>query len=272
MKQYQNFFGFGQTADIKIELTGQDARERVPVKLENGQIEKQLLFYDGETVSGEVSVNLKHPGKKLEHQGIKVEFLGHIELFFDRGTNHEFSSVIKELAPPGEMTRNQTFSFEFKNVEKPYETYTGINAKLRYVVRVTITRRLANIVKEKDLAVYSLASYPELKYMELSIIRRETTEVPGGQSHYTENQTITKYEIMDGAPVKGESIPIRLFLSGFDLTPTMLNVNKKFSVKYFLNLVLVDEEDRRYFKQQEIILWRKANATRTASAATARHE
>ena len=27
--------------------------------------------------------------------------------------------------------------------------------------------------------------------------------VPAGQSHYTENQTITKYEIMDGAPVKG---------------------------------------------------------------------
>jgi vacuolar protein sorting-associated protein 26 len=24
-----------------------------------------------------------------------------------------------------------------------------------------------------------------------------------------------------------------------------------------LNLVLVDEDDRRYFKQQEIILWRK---------------
>ncbi|KAL4134459.1 hypothetical protein PRIC2_004759 [Phytophthora ramorum] len=31
----------------------------------------------------------------------------------------------------------------------------------------------------------------------------------------------------------------------------------RFSVKYFLNLVLVDEEDRRYFKQQEITLWRK---------------
>jgi vacuolar protein sorting-associated protein 26 len=35
----------------------------------------------------------------------------------------------------------------------------------------------------------------------------------------------------------------------------------QFSVKYFLNLVLVDEEDRRYFKQQEITLWRKAPKT-----------
>mgnify|MGYP007072019128 FL=1 len=29
-------------------------------------------------------------------------------------------------------------------------------------------------------------------------------------------------------------------------------------MKYYLNLVLVDEEDRRYFKQQEIFLYRDA--------------
>lgn len=54
----------------------------------------------------------------------------------------------------------------------------------------------------------------------------------------------------------GESIPIRLFLSPYELTPTYRNINNKFSVKYYLNLVLVDEEDRRYFKQQEITIYR----------------
>jgi vacuolar protein sorting-associated protein 26 len=39
-------------------------------------------------------------------------------------------------------------------------------------------------------------------------------------------------------------------LGGYDLTPTMKDVQRKFSVRYFLNLVLVDEEERRYFKQQ----------------------
>jgi len=48
----------------------------------------------------------------------------------------------------------------------------------------------------------------------------------------------------------GETIPIRLFLGGFDLTPTFRDVNKKFSTRYYLNLVLIDEENRRYFKQQ----------------------
>lgn len=61
---------------------------------------------------------------------------------------------------------------------------------------------------------------------------------------------------MDGAPTKGDTIPIRLFLSGFDLTPTYRDVNKKFSTRYYLNLVLVDEENRRYFKQQEVSLKR----------------
>ena len=59
---------------------------------------------------------------------------------------------------------------------------------------------------------------------------------------------------MLSAMVTGESIPIRLFLSGYDLTPTMKDINKKFSVRYFINLVLVDEEDRRYFKQQVIMV------------------
>lgn len=50
--------------------------------------------------------------------------------------------------------------------------------------------------------------------------------------------------------MSGETIPIRLFLGGFDLTPTFRDVNKKFSTRYYLNLVLIDEENRRYFKQQ----------------------
>lgn len=56
--------------------------------------------------------------------------------------------------------------------------------------------------------------------------------------------------------VAGETIPIRLFLGGFDLTPTFRDVNKKFNTRYYLNLVLVDEENRRYYKQNEITIFR----------------
>ena len=59
-----------------------------------------------------------------------------------------------------------------------------------------------------------------------------------------------------GAPIKGESVPIRLHLSKLNLTPTYRTVNNVFSIKYYINLVLIDEEDRRYFKQQEVTFWR----------------
>lgn len=296
-----SFFGFGQSAEVEIELSNAANRKQVDVKNEDGKKERLFLYYDGETVSGQVRVNLKVPGKKLEHHGIKIEFVGQIELFYDRGNHHEFTSLVRDLARPGELTQSETYDFEFVNVEKPYETYTGANVRLRYFLRVSVVRRISDISKELDLAVHTLSSFPEMnnsikmevgiedclhiefeynkskyhlkdvivgkiyfllvrikiKHMELAIIKRETTGT--GPNTYNENETIAKYEIMDGAPVRGESIPIRLFLAGYELTPTFKDVNKKFSVRYFLNLVLVDEEERRYFKQQEIVLWRKGD-------------
>ena len=47
----------------------------------------------------------------------------------------------------------------------------------------------------------------KLKHMEIEIRRRET--VGAGTAAHNESDTLAKYEIMDGAPVRGESIPIR---------------------------------------------------------------
>ncbi|XP_050079102.1 vacuolar protein sorting-associated protein 26B [Anopheles maculipalpis] len=299
-----NFLRFGQSADIDILLDGSENRQQAEIKTEDGKKDKHLLYYDGETVGGKVNITLKKPGSKLEHQGIKIELIGQIELYYDRGNHHDFLSLVRELARPGDLIQNTSYPFEFANVEKPYEVYVGSNVRLRYFLRVTIVRRLSDIVREVDIAVHTLSSYPDtnspikmevgiedclhiefeynkskyhlkdvivgkiyfllvrikIKHMEIAIIKREQTG--SGPNMYTENEIIAKYEIMDGSPVKGESIPIRVFLAGYDLTVTMREINKKFSVRYFLNLVLIDTEDRRYFKQQEITLWRKAEKTR----------
>ena len=57
-------------------------------------------------------------------------------MYYDRGAHYEFLSLLQELAAPGEMRNNQSFDFEFKNVEKQYESYHGINVKLRYVLHI----------------------------------------------------------------------------------------------------------------------------------------
>jgi len=115
--------------------------------------------------------------------------------------------------------------------------------------------------------VYFLLVRLRIKHMELCLIKRETYGQPPNM--VTESDTLVKYEIMDGAPVKGESIPVRLFLNQFELTPTYRDIQNKFSVKYYLNLVLIDEDDRRYFKQQEITLWRRPPHRHAVAAAPA---
>ena len=54
------------------------------------------------------------------------------ELFSDKSNTHEFVDLVKELALPGELAQNRSYDFEFMQVEKPYESYTGTNVRLRY--------------------------------------------------------------------------------------------------------------------------------------------
>eukprot|EP00607_Mallomonas_marina_P008090 CAMPEP_0182417578 /NCGR_PEP_ID=MMETSP1167-20130531/2033_1 /TAXON_ID=2988 /ORGANISM="Mallomonas Sp, Strain CCMP3275" /LENGTH=246 /DNA_ID=CAMNT_0024591243 /DNA_START=354 /DNA_END=1094 /DNA_ORIENTATION=- len=242
----------------------------------------------------------------------------------------KFTSIVRELEAPGALLQTKSYPFEF-NTEKPFESYGGINVRLRYFIRVTITRNyLPAISKEQDLLVQNVTGPPEsvlpppppapslsdfehmgqpppppppppslslpmkmevgieeclhiefeynknnyhlkdvirgkihfllvrikIKHMELAIIRRESAG--SGANTYNESESVTKFELMDGAPVKGEVVPIRLYLSHLDtLSPSYTQVNNVFSVKYYVNLVLVDEEDRRYFKQQEVLFWRE---------------
>lgn len=56
-----------------------------------------------------------------------------LELYYDRGNHHEFTSLVRELARPGELSHTVSYDFEFVQVEKPYESYTGANVKLRFV-------------------------------------------------------------------------------------------------------------------------------------------
>jgi len=293
-----SLFGLSTPVDIDITFAGEEHRKHVDVKVDKDHRESMPLYLDGENIKGKVAIRPRD-GKKVEHNGIKIEFVGSIDLTASGSKTTEFLTLSQELAAPGDMRQATSFDFEFKNVEKQYECYYGINAKLRYFVRVTAARRMADLVKERDIWVYSyklptdlnnsikmevgiedclhiefeynksmyhmkdvivgkiyfLLVRIKIKHMELSVIRRETTgAVP---NLYNESETLIKFEIMDGAPVRGETIPIRLFLGGFELTPTFRDINKKFSTRYYLNLVLIDEENRRYFKQQEITIFRR---------------
>ncbi|KAL4106864.1 hypothetical protein PRIC1_004903 [Phytophthora ramorum] len=251
-----NLFSFGvPSATLTFSLEGEAQRAKVRV---NAKSKEELpLFRDDQDIRGILSVKVDS-GKRLEHTGLKLELLGLIEVPLDRSAGYEFTNSVRELQPSGSSIEGEeTFTFEFTKVDKPHESYYGQSVKLRYrvVPPPPVDRSIKmevgiedclHIEFEYDKSRYHLKDVVigkiffllvriKIKHMELAILRRES--VGAGAQRHSESETITKFEIMDGAPVKGES--------------------SRFSVKYFLNLVLVDEEDRRYFKQQEITLWRK---------------
>lgn len=307
-------FGMGPPCDVQFELDGQSTRkyanqsmtkfkEHSDSKLNIENIDGLPLFTESETVGGRVIIKAKD-GKPFQHQGIKIEFVGSIELTFDR-ENSEFTTLERNLDDPGTITGTKQYRFEFTNVEKRYDTYSGVNVNLRYFLRFTIHReRAPDVIKTKDICVQHCEEPPEsnkairlevgiedqihmefeyqqrqfhlkdvvvgrisfllvelnIKTMEVEIRRKE--HAGSGANVYNEQDAIMKFEVMDGAPEEGQVIPVRIFLGACKaLTPTYRNINNKFSVRYFLNIVLVDVDDRRYFKQSEINIWRLAYET-----------
>jgi len=81
--------------------------------------------------------------------------------------------------------------------------------------------------------IYFLLIRIRLRYMELELIKREWS---GAQNDTViESERLTQFEVMDGSPVKGESVPVRIYLSPFKnkLTPTYNFPHMKFAVRYF---------------------------------------
>jgi vacuolar protein sorting-associated protein 26 len=72
-----SLFSFSTPVDIDIVLEDVDNRSTVDAKLDKNKREKCLLYLDGETVKGTVTIRPKD-GKRLEHTGIKVQFVGTI--------------------------------------------------------------------------------------------------------------------------------------------------------------------------------------------------
>lgn len=68
---------FSTPVDIDIVLEDGDERQMVDMKTEKGRREKAPLYKDGESVKGAVTIRPKD-GKRLEHTGIKVQFIGTI--------------------------------------------------------------------------------------------------------------------------------------------------------------------------------------------------
>eukprot|EP00761_Pharyngomonas_kirbyi_P009510 gb/GECH01009526.1/.p1 GENE.gb/GECH01009526.1/~~gb/GECH01009526.1/.p1 ORF type:complete len:315 (+),score=63.41 gb/GECH01009526.1/:1-945(+) len=265
------------------------------------------VFSDDDEVSGTVNIT---PEKKFEHAGIKIELVGEIIIYQDTREVCDFLSLSKELASPAIMDtvgEVQSFPFQFSKVDKPFESYRGIHADVRYYLRIIVNKSMGKQVHEQEFWVQNLSPIPEknrgvvmevgvdravtmkihwsktklacnevingkLEFKDVkagidkavvSIIKKET--VGSGFDERTESETLESFEVIDGSPIAQEIVPVRLYLPAIEewkLTQSYANVDNKFSVRYVLHLSLHEKHrpeqrhNRKYFKQQEIELYR----------------
>ncbi|KAJ5073493.1 vacuolar protein sorting-associated protein [Anaeramoeba ignava] len=222
-----SFFGSKPVCEVYVAFTDERVRKKITQTIKE-QKHQLLVFTSGDSVGGKIKIQVKE-GKKLEFEQIKVEFIGQIEVDI-------FVMNKKSMPDQGNPITMEVGIQDCIHIQFEYR-------KSKF--------HLEDVVIGK---VFYLLSRIKLKFMEVSVIRREI--IGKGEEIDYHNEIVSRFEIMDGTPVKGESIPIRFFLESLDLTPTYKKINNKFSVRYYLKLTLFDEEDKKYFKQSEIFLYR----------------
>ena len=148
-------FGFNSVgADIGFKLSNSEGREtQKSQRLNSSGVEELPIYSCVEPISGVVHISL-HPGKKVEHSGIKLEAIGQVEVLGEKKKEKvKFSFLVKELRAPGTLFQSEMHNFDF-NIERVHETFRGKRIHIRYFIRLTISKNYgSSIVKELDIAV-----------------------------------------------------------------------------------------------------------------------
>ena len=317
-------------SEVTIELNGTNSTHEVCDR-KTGETVKYIKYNSSEPVIGTLIVHPK--SSEYKHQGIIIELIGAVTP--QDNAIHANSTFLISRQVHEAAVYTQTSSIPFKFTEdKKYESYTGLNYNILYLIRITLKHSVKNyqesrkiwvevvdrdliqmypdtntlpsyirdvpeeyLVKESNVIyldvgikneIHILFQSPsrvyhlnerlygflyfkmmdlDIHYGEITILRTETplsedsinaVDKSLDKYNHANSETLYKYEIIDGTPIAGEHVPIRLDLSGVKhLTPSYPNVYNCLSVRYYFNLVLLTIEGRRYFKKQEITLYRR---------------
>jgi vacuolar protein sorting-associated protein 26 len=92
--------------------------------------------------------------------------------------------------------------------------------------------------------------------MEISLIRRESLGTPDNTTSHS--KTLEKFEVMDGCPDEGDTVPFRMCMRGVkNLTPSYKAIHNRLFVRHWFMVTIYDEMGHKFFKQAEITFYRK---------------
>ncbi|ELP84864.1 vacuolar protein sorting-associated protein 26A, putative [Entamoeba invadens IP1] len=134
----------------------------------------------------------------------------------------------------------------------PVNTQVGIEKIIQMEMKLeTNTYALEDVVMG---CLYLRVLRVNVSKVSVDLIRKEFVGRPPVEKNVTVLKTL---ELADGQLVKGDTVPVRIFLNRIkELTPTLSNVADTFSVNYYLSFVFEDEEGLKYNALVEIILIR----------------
>ena len=122
-------------------------------------------FYGSEAIKGSVQININNNSSKIQHQGIKIELIGEIDIHINEENNlnnnnnqfNRFLSLTNNLSTSGILNKeNNIYDFEFKSVEKQYDSYKGKKFSIKYSLLVTVDLGFDSIIKkEKEICIFN---------------------------------------------------------------------------------------------------------------------
>lgn len=251
---------------------------------------KNPVYTKHESVRGKLEI-VPPPGKAISHKGIVLLLIGEYRKI-NGSVLGRFFVKRQELVPEGELKTPIKQEFAFENVDFPCSSYKGSTINVQYFVQVVVTHRMIDFKVESPLdviifeplekiapihnevgiknvlhiefvfpraqydcrdcvvgAVYFIAIKLRIVHMSLTLYR---TENFSGDTFIKEKIELKTMEIMDGAPCRGDHIPIRFFVGDCDIWPYPPYKNTKLLVEHYIRAILVDENGKKYYKRLKV--------------------
>ena len=114
-------------------------------------------FYGLEPIKGTIQILLNN-SKKINHSGIKIELIGQIDIHVNDNNEentininndnqfNRFLSLTNNISNQGVLNKElNLYNFEFKGIEKQYDSYRGKKFSIKYILLVTVNIGISSI-------------------------------------------------------------------------------------------------------------------------------
>ena len=264
---------------VEVKLTIDALKKNVPYK-HPGMPRTMPVFVHGDFIKGKLSIKIKD-GTQVQHKGVSITIYGRYDGEMSPSFDPFFTKTL-QILPAAKLSQSINTTFNFDRVTLPLTSYYGTGVDVIYYVECKVDRGIQSAVCRKgfyyvrptdfektplvkgigitnvlhmDVLLDSTTVDPRVGfigslYFELfklrivsvsfEIIRRENYTLG------TKDEVLTDFELLDGAPVKGTLVPIRLFTGNLKLWPPPKD--EKLKIEYFIKVHAIDETGAVYVK------------------------